>query len=66
MFIFVALHVLMCTMPSFATSSQGCLVKSDAFYWFFYLNLQRHTSAINTSWFKHLKMVKRRKHLLEM
>ncbi len=24
---FVALHVLMCTMPSFAISSQGCLIK---------------------------------------
>ncbi len=27
---FVASHVLMCTMPSFAISSQGRLVKFDA------------------------------------
>ncbi len=27
---FVALHVLMCTMPSFFISSQCCLVKFDA------------------------------------
>ncbi len=29
-FHFVALHVFMCTMPSFVISSQGCLVKFDA------------------------------------
>ncbi len=28
--LFVALHVLMCTVPSFAISSQGRLVKFDA------------------------------------
>ncbi len=27
---FAALHVLMCTVSSFAISSQSCLVKSDA------------------------------------
>ncbi len=27
---FAALHVLMCTMPSFAISSQGCFIKFDA------------------------------------
>ncbi len=27
---FVALYVLMCTMPSFAVSSQSCLEKIDA------------------------------------
>ncbi len=26
---FVALHFLMCTVPSFVISSQGCLVKFD-------------------------------------
>ncbi len=54
---FAALHVLMWTMSSFLISSQGCLVKSDAFDWFFWLNLQRPMSAINTAWFKHLKRV---------
>ncbi len=44
--------ITMCTMPTFAISSQGCLVKfdefSDAFDWFSCLNLQRSMPAINT------------------
>ncbi len=44
----LALHVFN-VLPSFAISNQGC---SDAFDWFFCLNLQRCTSALSTAWFK--------------
>ncbi len=57
-FHFVALHVLMCTMPSFAILVKGCLVKFDAILPLFIgsrLNLQRPT--FDTARFNHLKVV---------
>ncbi len=50
---FVALHVLMCTLPSYAISSQGLLVKCDAiqmlFNWFSFEFSEPHIRQFNQS-----------------
>ncbi len=59
---FVALDVFdvhnsfFCHFQSRLFSQARCC--SDAFEWLSYLSLQCPTSAINTTWFKHLKMFK--------